>query len=123
MTRLFDDRDIVFLRAEPGYTVRMEGEFRRRRCRTFSGYLRSVRSEILAAQTELEILRIESPEDYEHLWLMLLRCRMRFAWATMRAYACIYRYRWQLGATDLAPVVQRFEAIRGEIRRWIPGLS
>ena len=62
MIRLFDERDIAFLRAVPGYTARMEGEFRRRRCRIFRGYLRSLRAEFLAAQTDLETLRIESPE-------------------------------------------------------------
>ena len=63
MIRLFDERDIEFLRAMPGYTGRMETEFRRRRCRIFRGYLRSLRVEFLVAQTELETLRIEFPED------------------------------------------------------------
>jgi hypothetical protein len=123
MIRLFDERDIAFLRAVPGYTARMEREFRRRRCRIFRGYLRSLRAGFLEAQTELETRRIESPEDYQHLALMMLRCRVRFAWTMIPAYLCLLQYRWDLGRADLGPVVQRFEGIRGEIRHWIPGIS
>jgi hypothetical protein len=120
MIRLFDERDIEFLRAVPGYTAHMETAFRRRRCRIFRGYLRSLRVEFLAAQTDLETLRIESPEDYHSLSMALLRCRMRFAWAMIPAYLCLFRYRWDLGRSGLEPVVLGLEGIRGEIRRWIP---
>ena len=109
MIRLFDERDIEFLRAVPGYTARMEAEFRRRRCRIFRGYLRSLRAEFLVAQTELETLRIESPEDYEQLALLVMRCRMRFAWAMIPAYLCLFQYRWQLGSVGLERVVRRLE--------------
>ncbi|MCX6633294.1 MAG: hypothetical protein NTW28_37335 [Candidatus Solibacter sp.] len=123
MIRLFDERDIEFLRAAPGYVARIETEFRRRCCRIFRGYLRSLKAEFLTARVELETLRIESPEDYQQLALIELRCRMRFAWAMIPAYLCLLLYRWGLGSADLGPVVQRFEGIRGEMRRWIPGIS
>ncbi len=123
MIRLFDARDIEFLRTVTGYTARMETGFRRRRCSIFREYLRSLRTEFAVAQLEMEILQIESPEDHRHLAAMLLRCRMRFAWALIPAYLCLFRYRWNLGSNGLTVVVQRFENIRAEIRRWIPGIS
>jgi hypothetical protein len=73
MIRLFDKRDIEFLRAVPGYTRHMETAFRRRRCRIFRGYLRTLRAEFLAAQTELETLRIEYPELHPHVALLVMR--------------------------------------------------
>ncbi len=123
MIRLFDQRDIEFLRAVPGYAAHMETEFRRRRCRIFRAYLRSVKAEFLAAQMEMETLRSESPEDYRQLALIILRCRMRLAWEMIPAYLCLYLYRWKLGSVALGPVVQRFEGIRCQIRRCIPGIS
>jgi hypothetical protein len=123
MIRLFDQRDIEFLRAVPGYTRRMETEFRRRRCRIFRGYLRTLRAEFLAAQTELETLRIESPEVHQHVALLVMRCRMRFVGAMVPAYLCLFQYWWELGPAELAPVVERFESIRGELRRLIPGIA
>jgi hypothetical protein len=123
MIRLFDQQDIEFLRAMPGYSARMETEFRRRRCRIFRGYLRSLQTDFLAAQTELETLRIESPEDYQQLALIALRCRMRFAAALIPAYLCLFQYRWELGRSELGPVVQRFEGIRGDIRSLIPEIA
>jgi hypothetical protein len=120
IVRLFDERDIEFLRAMPGYTAHMGTEFRRRRCRIFRGYLRSLKAEFLAAQTELETLRIESPADYRQIALVLLDCRMRFACAMVPAYLRLFQYRWQLGHSSLSRVVQRFEQLRGEIGLWLP---
>ena len=123
LTRLFDERDIEFLRTVPGYSIGMEIEFRRRRCRIFRGYLRSLRAEFLAARAGMETLRIESPQDYQQLALIMLRCRLRFAWAMIPASLCLFRYRWELGNPSLVPVVQRFEAILDEIQRSIPEVS
>jgi hypothetical protein len=123
MIRLFDERDIEFLRTMPGYTRQMETEFRRRRCRIFRGYLRSLRAEFLVAETELETLRIEFPEDHRQLALTGMNCRVRFACATIAAYVRLFQYRWDLGGAGLEPVVRRFEDIRGETRRWIPRIS
>jgi hypothetical protein len=123
MIRLFDERDIEFLRAVPGYTRRMETGFRRRRCRIFHGYLRTLRAEFLAAQTELETLRIEAPEVHPEVALLVMRCRMRFLGAMVPAYFCLFQYRWELGRAELGPVVERFERIRGELRRLIPGIA
>ena len=118
--RLFDQRDILFLRSAPGYHPRMETGFRRRRCRVFRAYLRGLRAEFLAARVELETLRVESPKDYRQLAPMVLRCRLRFAWALIPAYLCLFRYRWELGGPRLEPVVQRLDGVRGEMRRFIP---
>ena len=124
MIRLFDERDIEFLRAVPGYTGRMETEFRRRRCRIFRGYLRT-----LAGRVSGGADRIGNPahrvsgRSISKLALLVMRCRMRFVWAMIPAYLCLFQYRWELGTAELGPVVQRFESIRGELRRWIPGIA
>jgi hypothetical protein len=123
VVRLFDRRDILFLRSAPGYSRRMEAGFRRRRCRIFRAYLRGLRSEFQAAWIELETLRVQSPKDYRHLAPMFLGCRVRFAWAMIPAYLCLYRYRWELGGPRLEPVVQRLDGVCGEIRRSIPEIS
>jgi hypothetical protein len=121
--RLFDQRDILFLRSAPGYNPRMETGFRRRRCGIFRAYLRGLRAQFLAARIELEALRVESPKDYRQLAPVFLRCRVRFAWAMIPAYLCLFRYRWELGGSHLEPVVQRLDAVCGEMRRFIPEIS
>ena len=104
--RLFDQRDILFLRSAPGYNPHMETGFRRRRCEIFRAYLRGLRAEFLAA-------RQLAP------WFL----RMRFACALIPAYLCLFRYRWELGGSHLEPLVQRLEAVRGEMRRLISEIS
>jgi hypothetical protein len=123
MIRLFDERDIRFLRAVPGHTAHREAAFRNRRCRIFRGYLRSLWAEFLLAQTELETVQIESPEFHRSLAMAVTRCRFRLGLAMIPAYLCLFRYRWHLGPVGLERVVRRLEAIRGEIRAWIPGIS
>ena len=121
--RLFDQRDIQFLRSAPGYDRHMETGFRRRRCRIFRAYLRGLRTEFQAARIELEALRVRSPKDYWRLAPMVLRCSMRLAWAMIPAYLCLLRYRWALGGSGLEPVVQRFDGVCSEMRRGIPEIS
>ena len=121
--RLFDQRDILFLRSAPGYNPQMETGFRRRRCEIFRAYVRGLRAEFLAARIRLKTLRIQSPKDYRQLAPRFLRCRMRFAWALIPAYLCLFRYRWELGGSHLEPVVQRLEGVCGEMRRLISEIS
>jgi hypothetical protein len=121
--RLFDQRDILFLRSAPGYNPHIETGFRRRRCEVFRAYLRGLRSEFLAARMELETLRLESPKDYRQLAPRFLRCRMRLAWALIPAYLCLFRYRLELGGSRLEPVVQRLDGVCGEMRRLISQVS
>jgi hypothetical protein len=121
--RLFDQRDILFLRSAPGYNPRIEAGFRRRRCGVFRAYLRGLREMFQAARIELEALRVECPKDYRQLAPKVLRCRLRFAWAMVPAYLCLFRYQWQLGGPRLEPVVQRLDAVCGEMRRFIPVIS
>ena len=123
MVRLFDQRDILFLRSAPGYHRHLEAGFRRRRCRIFHAYLSGLRAQFLAARIELKTLRIQSPEKYRQLAPMVLRCRMRFAWAMIPAYLCLFRYRWELGGCRVEPVVQRLDGICGEMRRIMPEIS
>ena len=118
--RLFDQRDILFLRSAPGYNPQMETGFRRRRYEIFRAYLRDLRAEFMAARIGLETLRVESAKDYRQVAPMVLRCRMRFAWALIPAYLCLFRYRWGLGGPRLQPVVERLDRVRGEVRRFIP---
>jgi hypothetical protein len=121
--RLFDQRDILFLRSAPGYNRRMETAFRRRRCRIFRAHLRGLRAEFLAARVALETLRVESAKDYRQLAPMVLICRVRFAWAMIPAYLCLLGYRWELGGPRLGPVAQRLDGLCGEMRRFIPEVS
>ena len=123
MSRLFERRDIDFLRAMPGFTSRMETEFRRRRCRIFRGYLRKLQAELLETSTEFDTVCIECPELQQELALVLLRGRLRFAWAMAAARICLWRYRWGVGNVTCGGVLHRFESIRTELRRSIPEIS
>jgi hypothetical protein len=106
MTRLFDGRDIEFLRALPGYTGKAETEFRRRRCRIFRAYLLSTRAGFFQALDDLEMPSAAG----------ILRYRMEFALAMLPACGSLIRYRWGLGRVDLTDVVQRFDTILAGVR-------
>jgi hypothetical protein len=119
MTRLFDRRDIEFLRSVPGYTRRGETVFRQRRCWIFREYLASVRAEFTGVIEEIEDRAEDSPGQQE-LASWQLRCRMQLEAAMIRAYIGLLRYRWSMGSVHLTDVVQRFDAILADLRQWIP---
>ncbi len=119
MMRLFDRRDIEFLRSVPGYTRRGETVFRRRRCWIFREYLASVRAEFTGVIEEIEDLAEDSAGQQE-LASWQLRCRMQLAAAMISAYVSLLRYRWSMGSVHLTDVVQRFDAILADLRQWIP---
>jgi hypothetical protein len=118
MARLFDRRDIEFLRNAPGYTRLAEAEFRRRRRGIFRGYLDSMRAEFSSALEELEDLAEEAPGQEWPGWTW--RCRLQFEATMITAHIRQLRYRWNLGPVQLSDVVQRFDTVLTEIRRWIP---
>jgi hypothetical protein len=123
MSRLFERADIEFLRTRPEFTRRMETAFRCRRCRIFRGYLRGMRAALLEIRTEFDTLGIECPELQQELALVLLRGKLRFAWAMAAAHVCLWRYRWSLGDVNSGDTVYRLESILDEIRIWLPELS
>src|SRR5260370_27241474 len=76
MMRLFDSRDIEFLRSVPGYSRRGETVFRRRRCWIFREYLASVRAEFTGVIEDIEDLAEDLPGQQE-LASWQLRCRLQ----------------------------------------------
>jgi hypothetical protein len=119
IARLFDGRDIEFLRRVPGYGRQVEDEFRRKRCRIFSEYLIGIRTEFLQALAELEDVCQESGYRPANLW-GLLRVRLQFAAAMIPANLRLVQYRCKLDPVPLKGVVERFDAILAEVRQWCP---
>src|ERR1700730_1193096 len=63
MLRLLDTQDLDFLRSQPGFTRKMEGEFRRQRCEIFRGYLRQLDSDFQQVCTALKLVMVQSNAD------------------------------------------------------------
>jgi hypothetical protein len=119
MMRLFDSRDIEFLRSVPGYTRRGEAVFRRRRCWIFREYLASIRAEFTGVIEEIEDL-VEDSAGRQEPASWQLGCRMHLEAAMIAAHISLLRYRWNIGSVHLTDVVQRFDAILTDLRQWIP---
>jgi len=109
VSRLFDARDIEFLRSSPGYSAGAETAFRRRRCEIFRGYLRTVHA-------ELE----ETLAGFDHLDGRREFLRLRFAIALVPACFRLLRYRWGTGGVPLLHLIERFDHLLADARHGIP---
>jgi hypothetical protein len=63
MSRLLDQEDLHFLRAQPGFTPKMAAAFRSQRCRVFRGYLRQMEDDFKRICMALKILMVQSEYD------------------------------------------------------------
>ena len=54
--RLFSKRDLEFLRQQPGYTARLEADFRRKRAQVFRMYLHSMQRDFRAIHSAARLM-------------------------------------------------------------------
>jgi hypothetical protein len=120
MMRLLDEREIEFLRAQPGFTPRMAARFRAQRTRVFRGYLRHLNTDFRRVCTAVKVLMLQSKRDRPDLAATLVRQQAQFALSMANVEARLFFYRWGLCTVDVAGLVKTFDSMRLELRGMVP---
>jgi hypothetical protein len=120
MLRLLDQRDIEFLRAQPGFTPRMEAKLRTRRSRVFRGYLRRLTADFGRVCMAVKVLMLQSKRDRPDLAATLVRQQARFALGIAMVEARLFFYRWGLCTVDVGALVKTFDVMQLELRSMLP---
>ncbi len=123
MMRLLDDRDVEFLRAQPGFTPRMEARLRQQRTRIFRGYLRSLSGDFRRVCTAVKVLMLQSRRDRPDLAAALVRAQAAFAAGMALVEVRLFFYRWGLCRVEVGSLMRVFDAMRLELRALAPAAA
>jgi hypothetical protein len=120
MLRLLDSSDIEFLRAQPGYSPKMESDLRAQRCHIFGGYLRCLNMDFRRVCMALKLLMAQSQQDRPDLAAVLAHHQIMFASGMLAIRARLFLYRWGICTVDVTDLVQIFDVMRLELRNLMP---
>jgi hypothetical protein len=123
MMRLLDERDLEFLRSQPGFTRRMEAKLRAQRCQIFRGYLRGLEADFRRVCTAVKVLMLQSQLDRPDLASVLVRNQAAFALGLATVNVRLILYRWGLGGVDVSVLVKTFDTMRLELRSLAPSAA
>jgi hypothetical protein len=120
MLRLLDERDLEFLRSQPGFNPRMEARLRAQRCQIFRDYLNGLETDFRRVCTALKLLMLQSQFDRPDLASVLIHQQASFALGMAIVNVRLVFYRWGLSGVDVTDLVKRFDAMRLELRSLAP---
>ncbi len=84
MARLLSEEDLVFLKAQPGFTPEIEKKFTRERRRIFRLYLQELAGDFHRLHARARFIVANMPSEHFPLVSMLIRQQVRF-WCEMAA--------------------------------------
>ena len=120
MLRLLESTDIEFLRAQPGYSPKMETNLRAQRCHIFRGYLRCLNMDFRRVCMALKLLMAQSQQDRPDLAAVLVHHQLMFASGLLSMHVRLVLYRWGICSVDVTSLVQIFDVMRIELRNMMP---
>jgi hypothetical protein len=120
MVRLLDSADIEFLRAQPGFTRKMEAALRAQRSRIFRGYLKCLDDDFQRVCMALKLVMAHSALDRPDLASALVQQQVMFASGLVGAHFRVALYRLGVCSVDCSSLVQIFEGMSGELRTLVP---
>jgi hypothetical protein len=120
MMRLLDERDLQFLRSQPGFTPRLATRLRIQRNRVFREYLRWLKADFHRVCTALKVLMLQSRDDRPDLAAALVRAQATFAAAILMLQVRLFFCRWGLCGIDLDTLVKTFDGMRVELQTLVP---
>jgi hypothetical protein len=123
MLRLLDERDLEFLRSQPGFSPRMEAKLRAQRCQIFRGYLCGLEADFRRVCTAVKLLMLQSQYDRPDLASVLIRHQASFAWGVATVNVRLVFYRWGFSGVDVSDLVKTFDTMRLELRSLAPSAA
>jgi hypothetical protein len=115
MLRLLDERDLEFLRSQPGFSPRMEAKLRAQRCQIFRGYLRGLEADFRRVCTAVKLLMLQSELDRPDLASALIQQQASFALGMVMVKVRLVLYLWGFSGVNVSDLIKRFDAMRLEL--------
>ena len=120
MLRLLDEEELRFLSRQPGFTPKLEAQFRRQRCEVFRGYLRSLSRDFTRVSIALKLLMVQASSDRPDLAAALIRTRAAFTFALLAVHLRVVLYSFGFGSVNASDLLRLFDGMRLELRTLVP---
>ena len=120
MLRLLEQKDLSFLRSQPGFEPAMARRLRRQRSAIFRGYLHNLIADFRRTCGALKLIMLYSGSDRPDLARVLLRAQMAFASGLVLVHFRVVLYRLGLASVDATGLVKLFDVMQLELRSLIP---
>jgi hypothetical protein len=120
MMRLLDLRDIEFLRAQAGFTSKMESRMRAQRCQIYRGYLQCLNMDFQRVCTALKLVLVQSEQDRPDLSSVLLQNQILFATGLLAVHFRLILYGWGICTVDADGLMRIFDGMAFELRHRVP---
>lgn len=114
--RLFSKRDLEFLRQQPGYTSRLEADFRRKRAQVFRMYLHSMQRDFRAIHSAARLMAAQGtggPELSGQLITLPLQFRRTLLLARWQVW--FYARGWSAPSIAIRPAIDAMFQLRGYV--------
>lgn len=117
MGRLLCNEDLLFLKAQPGYTAEIGRKFSRERRRIFRLYLRELARDFRRLHAHARAAVASLASEHSPLVGMLIRQQVRF-WYEMVAIEMRLSLSWAgMGSIDARGLVEALRTMQAEINR------
>ena len=112
MERLLCERDLEFLRSQPGYEPGMEKSLRAARRRVFRMYLRSLAQDFNRLHLALRLAVLYSPQDRADLASVLVKLKLTFFVNLAAVHVRLALHSVGIGTVDVRGLVSTLDMMR-----------
>lgn len=115
MEGLLADEDFTFLSRQPGFDLSLYRKLRRERLRIFRQYLTRMISDFNRLHLVTRTLIAQSPDDRSELFGKLIRLKLRFSVALIRAEASYLLCRFGLSSLPVRGLILHLEEMHAQL--------
>ena len=119
MERLFSETDFEFLRSQKGYHPSISRHLRRQRRAIFRSYLSCLKRDFGRLEAAVLLCMAASRADRPDLANAVLRRRLVFTWAVVRAEWRLALYSLGLGTVDVSQLIGSLTGMRVELGQMV----
>ncbi|MGI8962055.1 MAG: hypothetical protein ACR2IV_20315 [Bryobacteraceae bacterium] len=115
MEGLLADEDFTFLSRQPGFDLSLYRKLRRERLRIFRQYLTRLVSDFNRLHLVTRVLIAQSPDDRSELVSKLIRLKLRFSIALVRAEVSYVLCRFGLSSLAVRALILHLEEMHAQL--------
>jgi hypothetical protein len=116
MLHLLNQKELRYMRTQPGFTPKMETKLRIERGQSFRRHLHNLDDDFERICSAVKVLLAQSKHDRPDLALALVQSQMKFSYCMMVMQWQLVCYRYSARTVDATALMALFDGMRIELR-------